>query len=220
MTGYELFEKLNQMNLIDLNKKAYWWEDVGTFKTLVEVFLTQQSKWQKVQKSIKQLEDFNLLNPENIIATKQYKIASAIVPSGFYNQKATRIKLFVKNMIEDFKSFDNFKENVSREWLLEQKGIGFESADSILCYVCLRPTMVVDSYTNRLFKALGFEFEEYNELKEYLQDDIFAHKREILEKYKEYKDIHHVFCIFHGQIVEFCKQSCKDIEKRLKLIYA
>jgi endonuclease-3 related protein len=207
MKAYELFKILYKKNLIDIKKNSLWWENTGTFQTLIEVFLTQQTKWEKVQQSIKNLQNFSLLQPQKILEVEQYKLASAIVPSGFYNQKATRIKLFVKNMLNDFDTFENFKNNVNRNWLLEQKGIGFESADSILCYVCFEPVMVVDNYTNKLFKKFNFEFENYNELKEYLENNIFENETQILNEFKELKNIHQVFAIFHGMIVELCKQK-------------
>ena len=207
MRAYELFATLYKKNLIDIQTNPLWWEHCGTFQTLIEVFLTQQTKWEKVQQSIKYLHDFNLLQPQKILEVDQYKLASAIVPSGFYNQKATRIKLFVENMINQFGTFEHFKNSVDRTWLLQQKGIGFESADSILCYICFKPVMVVDNYTNKLFKKFNFEFENYNELKEYLENDIFENEARILSEFKMLKDIHQIFAIFHGMIVEFCKKN-------------
>jgi len=217
MRAYELFSALYQKNLIDIKTNPFWWENCGTFQTLIEVFLTQQTKWQKVQASIEHIKNFQLLDPKKILEVEQYKLASAIVPSGFYNQKATRIKLFVKNMINDFGDFENFKNSVDREWLLRQKGIGFESADSILCYVCFKPVMVVDNYTNKLFKRFNFEFESYDDLKEYLENDILENESKILAQFQEFKDIHQIFAIFHGLIVEFCKNKPKDIDLRAPL---
>jgi hypothetical protein len=62
----------------------------------------------------------------------------------------------IQNIIDEFDSLDNFKANVTREWLINQKGFGYESSDSVLCYFAYRDVMVVDNYTLKLLKKLGF----------------------------------------------------------------
>jgi endonuclease-3 related protein len=93
---------------------------------------------------------------------------------------------------------------VDREWLLSQKGIGPETADSILCYACERPVMVVDSYTARLLHTFGYAFENYHDLQEWCEDGLR----------KLYNDFELVtlFAYFHGMIVEYVKQNANGKE--------
>ena len=132
-------------------------------------------------------------------------LAKLIKPVGFYNQKAKRLIALSRNILRDFGDFENFKENVSREWLLAQKGVGFETADSILCYACGKEVMVVDAYTKRLLKRKGYEFESYDEIKEWCE-------RGVLESWDKLKDLYEdnlnlCFARFHGKIVEFMKKK-------------
>ena len=85
-----------------------------------------------------------------------------------------------KNIINDFDTFDNFCSNVDRTWLLKQKGIGLETADAILCYSCKQDYFVVDSYTQRLLKRFGYEFESYEELQAWCEYGINQNYDKIL----------------------------------------
>ncbi|MCV6608999.1 MAG: 3-methyladenine DNA glycosylase [Campylobacterales bacterium] len=207
MNSKELFFKLHNLDLIDEKRYPHWWPKHGKFSVIIGVFLTQQSKWEKVERSLENLEKLDLLDLENLAKKEHWHIAQAIVPSGLYNQKAERIRLFCNNVLEEFSDLQNFKKQVSREWLLRQKGIGEESADSILNYFCLRPSMVVDSYTNRLLKEFDFTFESYGQIKEWLEEGIESNFDEISEKLG--LDLIQTYMIFHGMIVEYCKNNSK-----------
>ncbi len=207
--SFELFESLYALELFDMDALPRWWPDDDDFRIVVEVILTQQTKWEKVVESIEHLQKMEMLSLEGIIKAEQYRLASAIVPSGFYNQKANRLKQLCQNIAEEFGDMATFKEQVSREWLLRQKGIGMESADSILCYMAGRETMVVDSYTTRLMGAMGYTFESYEELQQWLEEGILSNETALIERYPRIPDLNSAYCIFHGLIVEYCKQHCK-----------
>ena len=132
-----------------------------------------------------------------------------ITPSGFKNQKAKRLKTICQNILEDFGDFESFQNSVSREWLLQQKGIGAESADAILCYACGQEQMVVDAYTNRLLKEFGYEFESYDELKDWLEFGINENLDKIVEFYEYEISLNEIYCKFHGKIVEYMKRKSK-----------
>ncbi len=104
----------------------------------------------------------------------------AITPSGFKNQKAIRLRILAKNIIDDFQTFEEFCSKVDRTWLLKQKGIGLETADAILCYSCKQDYFVVDSYTQRLLKRFGYEFESYEELQAWCEYGINQNYDKIL----------------------------------------
>lgn len=207
--SFTLFESLWELDLFDPETHPKWWPDDDDFRIVVEVILTQQTRWEKVLESIDHLKEMGMLSLEGIVEAEQYRLASAIVPSGFYNQKAQRLKRLCRNILEEFGDMGSFKACVDREWLLRQKGIGMESADSILCYMAGRETMVVDSYTTRLLEAMGYTFESYEAIREWLEEGILANETALYERYPNITDLNTVYCIFHGLIVEYCKQHCK-----------
>ena len=209
-SSYELYLALKKMGYLKEVRDEFWWPNSGSFEVVVGAILTQQTKWQKVEKSLANLE--GKLSLEELASIDLKELQTLIKPSGFYNTKAKYIKGICKNILKDFGSFEKFRDEVSRKWLLNQKGIGEESADSILCYACYRPVFVVDSYTDRLLRAFGYEFESYQEIQEWMQ-------RGIAENLSE-SELHRVYARFHGKIVEFSKDFIKgkrvDIEE-LKL---
>ena len=108
-----------------------------------------------------------------------------------------------------FGSFEIFCENVSREWLLAQKGIGEESADSILCYACGHEAMVVDAYSARLLYAFGYEFESYEALQAWFREGIEANWAKVVSLYGRELSLNELYARFHGKIVEFCKENSR-----------
>ena len=199
MNAIELYLFLKDKNLLS-NSPKYWWPNAGSVWCLVSAILTQNTKWQNVEKSMQNLGEISL---EKLNEIDESYLASLIAPSGFKNQKAKRLKLLAKNILEEFYTFENFQENVSREWLLNQKGIGFETADAILCYVCFREVMVVDKYTQRLLAKKGMEFFEYEDIQNYLQQGIIENFDLIANENEN--NLNLCFARFHGMIVEYMK---------------
>lgn len=204
--SYELYLYLKNIVQID-EKYNYWWPSNDDFQVFLGAILTQNTKWTNVEKSLKNLKDKELLNLNSLIDVDIDFLIQLIAPSGFKNQKAVRIKKICKNIIEEFGSFSLFSENVSRDWLLSQKGIGPETADAILCYACHKEEMVVDSYTNKLLKSFGYEFESYDDLKSWLEYGINENYDKIESLYDFQISLNMIYCRFHGKIVEFMKSS-------------
>ena len=199
MDSMDLYLELRDKHLLK-SSPQYWWPNVGTEWCLVTTILTQNTKWQNVEKSMQNLGEVNL---EKLIEIDEKYLAEIIAPSGFKNQKSKRLKLLAKNILDEFGDFENFKENVSREWLLAQKGIGQETADSILCYVCFREVMVVDKYTQKLLASKGMEFFEYEDIQYFMQSGIESRFDEISKENEN--DLNLCYARFHGMIVEFMK---------------
>jgi len=214
MDSFELLTALKNSGHIQEEREEFWWPKSGTFEVIVGAILTQQAKWEKVEKSLTNLRDKNLLNLESIANLDGKELALLIKSSGFYNTKAKNLKKLCQNTIEEFESFENFALHVKRDWLLSQKGIGEESADSILCYACKREVMVVDSYTNRLVQKFGYEFESYGELQEWLVGGIESNFDKINKLYGTEMDLNVIYARFHGKIVEFFKENRrgKDVD--------
>ncbi len=212
MDSFELFKALKNSGYIKEEREELWWPESGTIEVVVGTILTQQAKWEKVEKSLANLREKSLLDLESIAKLDIRELSLLIKPSGFYNTKAKNLKKLCQNIFEEFGSFEEFVLHVSRDWLLGQKGIGEESCDSILCYACKREAMVVDSYTNRLLRKFGYEFESYSELQEWLIYGIESNHEKINKLYGKEMPLNVIYARFHGKIVEFCKENRRGKE--------
>lgn len=198
--SWELFNALKKLNLLE-NSQPLWWPQHGTFEVVVGAILTQNTQWTRVTVSLANISQHELLTLEALSQCDPEILMELIRPSGLVKAKSQNIIRLCTAILEDFGSFEEFALNVSREWLLAQKGIGPETADSILCYACMRDAMVVDSYTARLLKAFGYEFESYNDLQEWCECGIRKHCDE--------ETLQSSFAYFHGMIVEYVKEKSK-----------
>ena len=181
MNGAEIFKFLCGLKL-DF-EEFDWLQNRGLseFELLISVILTQNTNWNNVLKALENVRNAEISSLDELNSLNLNELATLIKPSGFYNQKAKRLKAFTERLLSEFESLENFKENVSRQWLLGVKGLGFESADSILNYLCQREILVVDSYTKRLAAALGYEFESYDELREFFESGVESEQDALCE---------------------------------------
>jgi len=216
--SYELFSALKKMGYMQTDRDPLWWPKSNTFEVIVGTLLTQQTKWERVEESLDNLKEEEMLTLEALSNASIQKIAELIKPSGFYNTKAHRLKMLCTNILNRFGNFESFQKQVDREWLLAQKGIGMESADSILCYGCRREVFVVDSYTDRLLSAFGYEFEDYMQIQEWMQDGIEANFDKITKMYDIPVTLYMVYARFHGKIVEFAKDHIRGKEVDISIL--
>lgn len=203
--SFSLLSFLKHKNLLDSTTDPLWWENSGSFEVVIGAILVQNTKWDNVKSSLNNLAKFNLLNLESIANCDISLLQTCISKSGFFRQKAARLQQLANNIINDFSDFDNFRNNVDREWLLSQKGIGKESADCILNYCCFREVMVVDKYTSRLLASYGYEFYEYDDLADFLMQGIVENYEKVAELYGYDIELYKVYARFHGKIVEYSK---------------
>jgi len=208
-SSYDLLYALKQMGYLKTTRDPLWWPQSSTFEVVIGAILTQQTKWERVEESLVNLKEHNLLSLEELSKANVQQVATLIKPSGFYNTKAQRIQMLCMHILNDFTTFESFQDEVTREWLLAQKGIGMESADSILCYGCGREVFVVDSYTQRLLGALGYMFEDYEQIQEWMQEGIESNHNNIKDIYKYEIKLHVIYARFHGKIVEYAKEHIR-----------
>lgn len=136
-----------------------WWPAETPFEVCVGAILTQNVAWRNVVKAITALSEEDLLSVGAICQAPAEKIAGLIRPTRYYNQKAIKLKNFCSLVVEIYNSdlnklFDLPAADL-RERLLNVRGIGKETADSIILYAAKKPVFVVDSYTSRIFSRLG-----------------------------------------------------------------
>jgi endonuclease-3 related protein len=198
--SFELFSALERLKLLE-NSPPLWWPSYGTFEVVIGAVLTQNTQWERVQISLENLRNLDLIDPAMLSKCHNESLMELIRPSGLFKAKAANLICLSRNMIEEFGDFETFVLSVDRDWLLSQKGIGPETADSILCYACARPSMVVDAYTARLLNAFGYEFESYDELQEWCESGVRG--------YFDTVQLPAAFARFHGMIVEYVKENSK-----------
>lgn len=196
----DLYLWLERQDLL-VGKPPLWWPAYGTFEVVIGALLTQNTKWEKVERSLQNLDANHLLSLDTLNACDVGLLMEMIQPSGLYKSKSIHLKKLVQAIIDSYGDYDTFKEQVDREWLLSQKGVGPETADSILCYACGRAEMVVDAYTARLLAAFGLDYEAYDDIKEWCSEGLgrVFEEVELAEKY----------ALFHGMIVEYVKANSK-----------
>ena len=198
--SYQLYKLLEKQDLLK-DKPPMWWPAYGSFEVIVGAILTQNSQWKRVEVSLDNLRREDVLNLEDLCRIELDRLEELIRPSGLFKSKAKYIKALVLAIKETFGGFETFCLEVDREWLLRQKGIGPETADSILAYGCRRDAMVVDAYTSRLVNAFGYKFESYSDLQEWCVKGLISH----LGK----DELASVYVLFHGMIVEFVKTNSR-----------
>lgn len=208
-SSYDLLYALKNLGYPKTTRDPLWWPKSSTFEVIIGAILTQQTKWEKVEASLANLKEGGLMSLETLSRAEVEQITACIKPSGFYNTKAKRLQLLCQNILSEFHTFERFQKEVTREWLLGQKGIGMESADSILCYGCGREVFVIDSYTARLLDALGYSFEDYMQIQEWMQEGIEANFDKITQMYDTDMTLHTLYARFHGMIVEFSKEHIR-----------
>ncbi|MDI6761797.1 MAG: endonuclease III domain-containing protein [Thermodesulfobacteriota bacterium] len=145
--------------LYDAYGPRHWWPGETPFEVMVGAILTQNTSWKNVEKAIGRLKENGLLSSTKIRRLRRNQLASLIRSSGYYRIKAERLKAFVNFLFEHYDGNLNRmrKEEIKtlREKLLRVKGIGLETADSILLYGLQKPIFVVDAYTKRILSRLG-----------------------------------------------------------------
>jgi endonuclease III related protein len=133
------------------------------FQICIGAILTQNTSWTNVEKALLNLKIAKALDLKSIKSLSNEKLKELIKPAGYYNQK----EVYIREFIKFYESLIISKRIPSREELLAVKGIGPETADSMLLYAFKVPTFVIDAYTRRIFSHLGFFSEKasYFELK-------------------------------------------------------
>jgi len=207
--SFELLCALKNAGYLKTTRDPLWWPKSKTFWVIVGAILTQQTKWENVEKSLTSLETAGITSLETLAKLDVLSLAELIKPSGFYNTKAKNLHALVSCIMAEFGDFETFCERVDREWLLSKRGIGEESADSILCYACAQEVLVVDAYTARLLDAFGYQFDSYHDLQEWMMHGISEAFVSIQALYGRDITFHEVYARFHGKIVEFCKEKSK-----------
>lgn len=178
-----------------------WWPGDTPFEIMVGAILTQNTNWSNVQKAIHNLKSEGLLSYQSLSQLNVDEIAQFIRPAGYYNLKARRLRNLL-DMVTiiyegDLALFLEDDLGSARENLLAVKGVGPETADSILLYACGHPVFVVDTYTHRVFSRHNMVEEETDYSG--IQEVFVEHLPQDMQLYNE----------FHALIVRVASTFCK-----------
>lgn len=179
----------------------HWWPADSPFEVVVGAVLTQNTAWRNVETAVSALKCEGVLSVAGLLKISRQRLEELIRPSGFFRQKAERLQLFAaylqRHYEGDLMAMFNRPMPLVRDELLALKGIGPETADSILLYAGQLPSFVVDAYTRRLLLRLGLlsGSEKYQDIRALFMDHLPAS----VELYNEY----------HALIVEQCKVWCR-----------
>jgi endonuclease-3 related protein len=154
-----------------------WWPGRTRFEIVVGAILTQNTAWKNVERAIDSLRARRLLSVRAMAGTAESDLAEAVRASGYYRQKARKLKLFVAWLGQrhggSLARAGRLPTHELRAELLGIWGIGPETADSILLYVFDRPVFVVDAYTNRVLSRHGLGGAGgYEETRAYLEKHV------------------------------------------------
>lgn len=182
----------------------HWWPGETCFEIMVGAILTQNTSWKNVEKAIQNLKQKGVLSLEGIHHLKKSQLANLVKSSGYYRIKAERLKSFVHFILNEYGELKRMKGMPTEELrkrLLQVKGIGPETADSILLYGLNRPIFVVDAYTRRIFSRhrMISEKASYDAIQKFFMDHL-PHDEKLFNEY-------------HALIVHLGKNLCKKIPR-------
>lgn len=179
----------------------YWWPGRSRFEVIVGAILTQNTSWKNVERAIANLRSAKLLSLIAIRDAPSARLAACLRPSGYFRQKTKTLKTFVAFVYAKYdgslnRLFATATEPL-REQLLALRGIGPETADSILLYAGKQPVFVIDAYARRILERHGLAHAKasYEELRATFESSL---PRD-----------HRLFNEFHALIVQTGKLHCR-----------
>lgn len=132
----------------------HWWPAETPFEVILGAYLTQNTAWKAVERSLANLREAGALTLEGLRSLGLKDLQSLIRPSGFPTRKAPALKAFVAMLDEEFAgSLDALAASPTvtlRPRLLALPGVGPETADAILLYALNHPVPVADEYLRRI----------------------------------------------------------------------
>ena len=213
-----------QQRLIEIYQILYeafgpqhWWPGDTRIEIITGAILTQNTNWANVKKAINNLKAADCLNADKLYDLELSQLAELIRPAGYYNIKAKRLKNFLNWLFENYDGKLTDLESVNtgqlRAELLSIKGVGRETADSILLYAYNRSIFVVDTYTARIARRHGLiePDADYEQLRDLFES--MARASSPCIHGLEAHDTCQLFNEFHALLVrtgnEFCRPKAK-----------
>lgn len=178
-----------------------WWPGDTPFEIITGIILSQNASWKNSQKAVTRLRNRGLLEAEKLFPLTTRQIANIIKPVGYYNLKARRIRAFLDFLFSRYQGSIKamFKQDYwrLRAALLDIRGIGLETADTMLLYAGRKPVFVVDNYTKRILTRHNLVENKatYSEVQSYFMDNLPEDAR--------------LYSEFHSLMVHLGKRICR-----------
>jgi endonuclease-3 related protein len=185
--------------------ERHWWPGDTALEIIVGAVLTQNTSWKNVEKAIANLKSAGLLDIKSLHDAEEATLARHIRSSGYYNLKTIRLKNIIKVIHDEYmSSIELLREKQLFELrlqLLDVKGIGEETADSILLYALEKPIFVIDAYTKRFLTNHGLYdgSYRYSEVQAFFMNNLPSDT--------------YLFNEYHALIVALCQQFCVKTPK-------
>jgi endonuclease-3 related protein len=149
-------QRLRRMHdwLVKAYGPQHWWPAETAFEVILGAYLTQNTSWKAVERSLANLRAANVWSLAGLRKVPLKKLQDLILPSGFYSRKAPALKAFLAMLDAEFNgSLDllaSTPTEVLRRRLLDLPGVGYETADAILLYALGHAVPVADEYLRRI----------------------------------------------------------------------
>jgi endonuclease III related protein len=136
-----------------------WWPAQTALEVIVGAYLTQNTSWRGVERSIANLHERGVMHLNGLREVSEEELRLLIRPSGYMVRKAAAIKAFIAFLDREHGSslsrLAAQPTDVARRELLALPGVGEETADAILLYALFHPVPVVDEYLRRIADRHG-----------------------------------------------------------------
>ena len=201
-------EFLHEMfgRLLERFGPQHWWPGETPFEVMIGAILTQNTNWGNVEKAIANLKREAYFSPQGLLALPVDRLAELIRPSGYFNQKAAKLRDFLEFYLRSAGGDPGRMRRRGlaglRRDLLAVRGIGPETAGSILLYALGKPVFVVDAYTRRVLSRHGAcrPDASYDELQRLFMDHLPPEVK--------------LFNEFHALLVRVGKEHCRKSSPR------
>jgi endonuclease III related protein len=195
--------------LLDAYGPQQWWPGRSRFEVIVGAILTQNTSWKNVERAIANLRNAGLLSPKAILDIPAPKLATLLRPSGYFRQKTKTLKTFVDFLYKEYggslSRLFATPMDILRPQLLGLRGIGPETADSILLYAGKQPVFVIDAYTRRILERHGIAtpHASYEDLRTTFETSL-PRDRQLFNEF-------HALIVHTGK--HYCRKSAPDCSR-------
>ena len=177
----------------------HWWpcQSGERWEIISGAILTQNTAWTNVEMAVGNLLAADIMSPQRVLGTADEKLQELIRPAGFFKQKCAYLKAAAQFILNHEKEFEKSGDIWSlRKQLLAVKGVGRETADSILLYAFNKPIFVIDAYTRRVAERhLGLDGSVHYDILQKTFMDALPCDTALFNEY-------------HALVVALCKESC------------
>jgi endonuclease-3 related protein len=191
--------------LLDCYGPQHWWPADSPFEVMIGAILTQSAAWGNVEKAINNLKARDALSIDALRRLPAEELARLVYPSGYYNAKAGKIKALVQWLAERYEGdLDRlFALDIAalRRELLSVRGVGEETADSIILYAADKPVFVIDAYTRRILRRLGLA----------PPTDSYATFQDLFMQHLPHNEA--FFNEYHALLVRHGKNACRKLPR-------